>query len=88
MVKLEKQDIIKRLKIMGLEIARQDNRATASPLFGITNNTNCFSFFERDVKDELDIKYRYYEDNYNYVYANYNAKLMNELRELLVELAK
>ena len=85
----EKEKILKRLKEMGLEISKQNNRSTADVLFGITDNYHCFSFFENDVLEELTFEYRYNkEENKDFGYSNYNADRMNELRKLLIELCR
>lgn len=75
-------DIINRLKCMGMEIDRQDNRSTSNPLWVDSNRKNigdskCFSFFESDVNVNEN----------NYVISNHQAEKMNELRELILELA-
>ena len=84
----EKEKIIKRLKDMGLEIQKQDNRSTCNPMFGIKlgvskngtaiidNHSN--SFFESDVEFNI---------NASYVSANNDATKMNELRVLLIQLS-
>ena len=77
------EQIINRLKELGIEISKQDVRSTAKPLYCSQSRenfstSNCFSFFETDVIN--------YEDNY--ILANVEADKMNELRELLIELSK
>ncbi len=70
-------EIINKLKTLSLEMSKQDNRATAKPFWvDKENNAETFSFFESDVD---------YSKN-NFVKYNGNAKKMNELRELLLEL--
>jgi len=89
MANIRKQEIVKRLMDLGLEMSNQDNRGTSEPLFGITKDTRCFSFFEEDVTNELENRpYDYDKENIDYCYSIHNAHKMNLLRELLIQLSK
>lgn len=89
MANIRKQEIIKRLSQLGLEMSEQENYGTSDTLFGITKDTRCFSFFEEDVKNELKNRpYDYDEENKQYCYSIHNAHKMNLLRELLIQLSK
>ncbi len=75
--------IIEKLKKLGLEMSKQDNRCTANPLWFDCNRSqagtsNCFSFFESDIN---------LNEN-NFVVSNYQAIKMKELQNLLIELSK
>ena len=84
-----KQDIIKRLMDLGLDMSKQKNYGTSDILFGITNDTRCFSFFEEDIDNELKNRdYDYDGGNKGYCYSIHNAHKMNLLRELLIQLSK
>lgn len=83
------EEIIKRLKELGKEISKQDNRSTASPIFGKREldedeegdydniDTRYLSLFESDIKGLED----------SYVFSANKSPKMDELRELLKKLS-
>jgi hypothetical protein len=86
---IRKQEIVKRLMDLGLEMSNQKNYGTSDILFGITKDTRCFSFFEKDIDNQLYHRdYDYDKKNTKYCYSIHNAHKMNLLRELLIQLSK